>query len=189
MDRIKIKEAIVVEGRDDESAIKRSIDAQIIITHGFGIREATFKLIEKAMDTTGVIIFTDPDYAGEEIRRRINTRIPGCKQAHLPRHEAMAGDNIGIENATDENILKALSKVHTINTSLVNVFTRQDLVVNDLVGHPDAKERRIKLGALLGIGYGNGKQFLSRLNHYCVTKEQFERGIKDIDEINITTND
>lgn len=45
---MKIKEVIVVEGRDDVTAVKRAVDAEMIITQGFGIREETFKLIEEA---------------------------------------------------------------------------------------------------------------------------------------------
>ncbi len=45
---LKIKEVIVVEGRDDVTAVKRAVDAELIITQGFGIREETFELIEEA---------------------------------------------------------------------------------------------------------------------------------------------
>ncbi len=45
---MKIKEVIVVEGRDDLDAVKKAVDAEIIITHGFGISEKTFQLIKVA---------------------------------------------------------------------------------------------------------------------------------------------
>ena len=66
-----IKEIIVVEGRDDTAAIRQSVDAVTIETHGYGIRQSTWELIDKAYETTGIIIFTDPDTAGEQIRRRL----------------------------------------------------------------------------------------------------------------------
>ena len=74
---MKIKEIIVVEGRDDTAAIKRAVDAQTIETHGYGIKKQTWKLIEKAYRERGIIIFTDPDYAGMEIRRRLTEAFPG----------------------------------------------------------------------------------------------------------------
>ncbi|MEA1969900.1 MAG: toprim domain-containing protein, partial [Thermodesulfobacteriota bacterium] len=80
---MQIYETIVVEGRDDESAVKQAVDAEIIITHGFGIKESTFKRIEWAKEKNGVIVFTDPDTAGEIIRKRINKRVKGCKNAYL----------------------------------------------------------------------------------------------------------
>ena len=48
MDRLEIKEAIVVEGRDDTAALRKVTDALIIETHGFGIKRETWELLEKA---------------------------------------------------------------------------------------------------------------------------------------------
>ena len=70
MEKLKIKEAVVVEGRDDTIAVKKAAEALTIETHGFGIKKETWKLIEKAYENQGIIIFTDPDYSGEEIRRK-----------------------------------------------------------------------------------------------------------------------
>ena len=62
MEKRKIEEVIVVEGRDDTAAVKRAIDGLTIETHGFGIRRETWALIEKAYREKGIIIFTDPDH-------------------------------------------------------------------------------------------------------------------------------
>jgi ribonuclease M5 len=179
---LKIKEVIVVEGRDDVTAVKRAVDAELITTHGFGIREETFKLIEEAHKKCGVIVFTDPDHAGERIRERITKRIGDCKHAFLPREEATKGDNIGIENATPESIIEALSKVRTLKEDAPETFSKKDLIRNDLVGSSEASARRDALGKLLGIGYANAKQFLRRMNHYGVTRAEFEAAIKTLSE-------
>ncbi len=60
-----IKEIIVVEGRDDVTAVKRAIDAELITTGGFGFPKGVMERI-KANERRGVIIFTDPDFAGEK---------------------------------------------------------------------------------------------------------------------------
>ena len=44
-----------------------------------------------------------------------------------------------------------------------------------------AAERRNFLGRELGIGYCNASQFLSRLNNYGITKEEF---IEAVDKMN-----
>lgn len=75
MDKLKIKEAIVVEGRDDTAALKKAVDAFIIETHGFGISRNTWDLLAKAYEEKGLIIMTDPDFAGEEIRKKISSKI------------------------------------------------------------------------------------------------------------------
>ena len=105
-----IKEIIVVEGRDDEAAVKRAVEAETIATHGFGIRQETFTRIEKAYKERGIIIFTDPDFAGEKIRKRLSERFPEGKHAFLPREEALKDGDVGIENANPESIREALNK-------------------------------------------------------------------------------
>ena len=75
----KIREILVVEGRDDTAAIKKSVDAITIETHGYGITNKTWKLIEEAYNGPGIIVFTDPDHAGEQIRRRIMEKFPEAR--------------------------------------------------------------------------------------------------------------
>ncbi|MBF8983726.1 ribonuclease M5 [Lutibacter sp. B2] len=175
-----IKEVIVVEGRDDVRAVKRALDAEMIITHGFGMTEDTLKRIEFAQEKKGVIIFTDPDFAGEKIRKRISDRIKGCKHAFLSREEATKDGDIGIENASPESIIMALKKVRMESEEKRKEFEKIDLVKNNLVGSQDASSRRDEVGQELGIGYANGKQFLNRLNNYGITREEFEEAIKKL---------
>ena len=91
-----IQETIVVEGKDDETAVKKAVKAEIITTSGFGIKESVFEQIKWANEKNGVIVFTDPDWAGEKIRERINRKIPGCKNAYLSQDEADRKGNIGV---------------------------------------------------------------------------------------------
>ncbi|MFZ5968623.1 MAG: ribonuclease M5 [Bacillota bacterium] len=177
-----IKEIIVVEGKDDVAAVKRALQAEIIITHGFGITEETMKRIEFAQKRKGVIILTDPDYAGEKIRKTISDRIKGCKHAFIPREVATKNGNIGVENASPESIRVALEKVRTQTDRETPIFHQIDFIRNNLVGSEQAGYRRDQLGKLLGIGHGNAKQFLNRLNHYGVTREEFEEALKKIVE-------
>ena len=162
-----IKEIIVVEGRDDVTAVKRALDAELITTGGFGFPK-------------GVIIFTDPDFAGEKIRKKIAAEVPGCKHAFLPREEAKKDGDIGIENASPKSILAALERVRTESTEKREEFKQVDLIRNGLIGNEDASHRRDELGKILGIGYGNAKQFLSRLNNYGVSREEFEQALTQI---------
>lgn len=175
-----IKEAIVVEGRDDTAAINRAVKAITIETHGFGMPDHIWPTIEKAYNDQGIIVFTDPDYAGEKIRRKIVERFPACKQAFLPKGKALKNGDIGVENATPEDIIEALENAHCTAEQKGETFTKEDLFTYGLVGTDDAKERREKLGNLLSIGYGNSKTFLKKLNQFNITKEEFLDKIKEL---------
>ncbi len=180
MKKIKVEEVIVVEGRDDTAAINQAVDGITIETHGFGIRKQTWDLIEKAYKTKGIIIFTDPDYSGEEIRSKLLNRFPDSKQAFLPRKAATKSGDIGIENATPESIIEALKKSHYTSRKTEDRFTNEDLVINGLIGRPDSKLRREKIGDALGIGYGNGKSLLKKLNQFNISKDEFLRKVKEL---------
>ncbi|MCE5286714.1 MAG: ribonuclease M5 [Pelosinus sp.] len=172
-----IKEVIVVEGKQDVQAVKRAVDAECIITGGFTLASYTLKKIEQAYERRGIIILTDPDSAGERIRKFLSKRFPEAKHAFVPREAATAHDDIGIEQASKEAILAALQKVRCQKWEPAEEFTWQDIMSAGLSGTKDAAERRSKIGALLGIGYANAKGFLYRLNHYGVSRAEFTKAI------------
>ncbi|MDF2840340.1 MAG: ribonuclease [Clostridia bacterium] len=177
-----IKEIIVVEGKNDAAAVKRAVDAEIIITSGFGLTKQTLELIRKAQQNQGVIVLTDPDFMGEKIRKIISDRIKGIKHAFIPAEDAEFENDIGIENAKPEAILKALSMAKAESSEKRIEFTILDMTEYALVGLPESSARRRKLGAALGIGYANAKQFLNRLNIYGITRQEFEAACNSLFE-------
>lgn len=179
MDKLKIKEAIVVEGRDDTAVLKQVTDALIIETHGFGIAKSTWELLEKAYKEKGLIILTDPDFSGEEIRKRLVKAFPESKHAYMPRKKAIKKGDIGIENAAPDDVRKVLEKVCTVKKDACDTFVLNDLDKAGLIGTPEAKELREKVGAILGIGYGNGNAMLKKLNSFGISREDFERAVKE----------
>ena len=177
-----IKEIIVVEGRDDISAVKAAVDAEIIQVNGFAVRkQGTIEKIRVANQNKGIIILTDPDHAGEEIRKYIHKFFPEAKDAYIRRIEGTKDGDVGVENASPEAIIKALEKARcSVLEDKAVTFTMDYLMDCGLVGSGDASVRREKVGGKLGIGYSNGKQFLSRLNRYGIYKEEFEEALKSI---------
>ena len=182
---LNIQEIIVVEGKDDTTAIKRAVGADTIETNGSAINEATLKRIEHAQKKRGVIVFTDPDYPGRRIRAIIEERVPNVKHAFLAKEKTIAknGKGLGIEHANDDDIRYALSNVYTVATeALEELITLEDLVVAKLIGHPKSKERRNRLGDILNIGMTNGKQLHKRLIMFQITTEQFAEAIMQIEQ-------
>ena len=175
-----IREVIVVEGKQDIVAVKKAINAECIATEGFNLPKRVLKLLDTAYLKRGLIILTDPDTAGERIRRTLAKRFPDAKHAFIPLKEAFANDDIGIEQAQPESILKAFEKMHLHSFESANEFTLSDMIENDLTGNRNASYNRAILGEILGIGYANTKTFLYRLNHYGITREIFNNSLKPI---------
>ncbi|WP_350343716.1 ribonuclease M5 [Proteinivorax tanatarense] len=177
-----MKEVIIVEGKNDYHAVKRAEPtAEIITTSGFGLNSQIMDRIDKAYSKRGIIILMDPDHVGEVIRKKISAKYPKAKHAFVCREKATENGDIGIENAKPDEIRKALKKLRTKDFEKRNEFKMSDLVTFKLTISSEAAKRRAKLGSILGIGYGNSKTFLKRLNQFGVTREEFNRGLQALD--------
>lgn len=178
---IEINEVIVVEGIKDEIAIKRALNAEVIYVSGFGITKKTLKLIKNAQDKCGVILFMDSDYAGEKIRDIISKEVSGVKHAYISRSKSIRNGNIGVENAKPEDIIESIKNAKCVLKVKRDEFKLDDLIFNNLIGTNYSSIRRELVGDILGIGYSNGKKFLSRLNNFNISRKDFEGAVKQID--------
>ena len=159
---VKIKEAILVEGRYDKNTLSQIVDAPILETGGFGIfkDKQQMKLLRQVAETRGLIVFTDADGAGFVIRNHIKSAIPGkyLKHAYTPdifgkeRRKAAPGKEgkLGVEGMTPEIILDALRKAGaTIEGETAartnQEITKQDLFALGLSGTPGSEENRKRL--------------------------------------------
>jgi len=176
-----IKEVIVVEGRDDITAVKQAVDAEVIAVGGFGINAKVIDRIRDAQRRKGVIVLTDPDFAGEKIRSIISKRVKGIKHAYIAQEDGIKGDDIGVENATPEVIIEALNRAKVSEEVIEEIYKSEDMFYFKLTGDINSKSRRLMLGKELGIGYGNANQMLTRLNKYSISKEEFITAIEKIE--------
>lgn len=158
---VKIKEAIVVEGRYDKNTLAQIVDAPIFETRGFGIfkDKAQMALLRQVAERRGLIVFTDADGAGFVIRNHIKSAIPGkfLKHAYTPdimgkeRRKAAPGKEgkLGVEGMRPEIILDALRKAGATfegeDDRLVHQITKQDLMELGLSGGADAAVKRLAL--------------------------------------------
>ena len=177
-----IKEIIVVEGKSDIAAVRRATAADCIATGGVKIERETMREIKTAYKTRGIIVLTDPDAAGEHIRRLLSVRFPKAKHAFIPQEYATKNGDVGIENAGKDAILAALDKARAESMTPNNTFTEEDMRKYFLTGSDNAARRRAEVGAKLGIGFANGKIFLKRLNRYGITREEFLTAAQAADE-------
>ncbi len=158
---IKIKEAILVEGRYDKNTLSQIVDAPILETNGFGIfkDKKRMALLRKVAQTRGLIVFTDSDGAGFVIRNHVKSAIPAkyLKHAYIPdiygkeRRKAAPGKEgkLGVEGMTRDVIMEAL---RNCGASIVgeealscNGITKQDMMQLGLSGGPDASQKRLWL--------------------------------------------
>ena len=158
---VKIREAILVEGRYDKNTLSQIVDATILETAGFGIfkDKKQMALLRRVAEMRGLIVFTDSDGAGFVIRNHIKSAIPGkfLKHAYIPdiygkeRRKAAPGKEgkLGVEGMTRDVILEALhncgATIEGEDAISRNAITKQDLMELGLSGGPDASARRLAL--------------------------------------------
>lgn len=158
---VKIKEAIVVEGRYDKNTLSQIVDAPIFETRGFGIfkDKAQMTLLRQVAQLRGLIVFTDADGAGFVIRNHLKSAIPSqyLKHAYTPdifgkeRRKSAPGKEgkLGVEGMRPEIILDALRKAGATfegeNSAPVHQITKQDLMELGLSGGADASAKRLAL--------------------------------------------
>jgi len=159
---VKIREAIVVEGRYDKNTLSQIVDAPILETSGFGIfkDKRQMLLLRQVAEKRGLIVFTDSDGAGFVIRNHIKSAIPGkyLKHAYIPdipgkeKRKTAPGreGKLGVEGMTREIILEALRRAGaTIEgenlTASHHQITKQDLVELGLSGGADSSRKRLAL--------------------------------------------
>lgn len=155
---IKIREAIVVEGRYDKNTLSQIVDAPILETSGFGIfkNKEQLAFLHKVAMQRGLIVFTDSDGAGFVIRNHLKSAIEPqyLKHAYIPdvygkeRRKATAGKEgkLGVEGMQSEILVEALRRAGATfedgHISTPQAITKQDLVELGLSGGKDSSEKR-----------------------------------------------
>lgn len=158
---VKIREAVVVEGRYDKNTLSQIIDAPILETSGFGIMKdkQQLRLLRQVAQTRGIIIFTDSDGAGFVIRNFLKGAIDAryVKHAYIPdipgkeRRKSAPGKEgkLGVEGMKPEIILDALrcagATIEGESVSPKAQITKQDLMELGLSGGPNSSEKRAEL--------------------------------------------
>ncbi|MDR3189914.1 MAG: ribonuclease M5 [Lactobacillaceae bacterium] len=181
---MKIQEVIIVEGKADTAAIQQAVDADTIETTGSALPESTLKAIQTAAKTRGIIVFTDPDFNGERLRKMITAVVPEAKHAFLTKANAGAlikHHSLGIEYASQAAIQAALTNVSTAAAvDMSSDILLADLSALGLTGGANSAQLRTQVAEKLGLGYVNGKQLLKRLHMFGVTKAELTQTLKEL---------
>lgn len=158
---IKIKEAIIVEGRYDKNTLSQIVDAPILETSGFGIfkDKKQLSLLRQVAQKRGLIIFTDSDGAGFVIRNHLKSVIPAqyLKHAYTPdiygkeRRKSAPGKEgkLGVEGMSPEVIIEALRRAGATIEGESSVgcheITKQDMMALGFSGGENSAAKRSAL--------------------------------------------
>lgn len=194
---VKIKEAILVEGRYDSNTLRQIVDAPILETSGFGIfkDKKQMDLLRRVAEKRGLIVFTDSDGAGFVIRNHIKSAIPGkyLKHAYIPdipgkeKRKSAPGKEgkLGVEGMTKEVILSALrasgATIDGEEAAERASVTKQDFMELGLSGGKDSSRKRQALIKRLDLPeHISSNALLQAVNLLC-SKEELASILKAVD--------
>ena len=189
MDKLKLRQAIVVEGKYDQNTLRQLVDTAIFTTNGFADMKDPALLRLQAAQTTGLVILTDSDGAGFLIRNTLKSALPeqGVLHAYIPdlpgkeKRKAAPGKEglLGVEGMTPEILLKALRNAGaefadgSTPPPAREPITKQDLFALGLSGGPEsAKKRAALLKALSLPAHMSANALLQALN-VLFSREEF----------------
>lgn len=189
---IRIREAIIVEGRYDKNTLAQIVDAPILETSGFGIfhDRQRLALLRRLAETRGIIVLTDSDGAGFVIRNYLRSAIDPSqvKHAYIPdiagkerrKRTASKEGKLGVEGMRPDVLLEALRRagatVEGEETPAAGArITKADLYAAGLTGGADSKAARQRLLAQLDLPEHLSTNALLEVLNALMTREEFQK--------------
>lgn len=194
--RLKVKEAIVVEGRYDKNTLSQLVDTLIITTEGFQVfhQSDKVKLLRRVAETRGLILLTDSDGAGFVIRNHLKGLLPPeqLKQAYIPdlygkeKRKKRPGKEgkLGVEGMDPSVLEAALRRAGATfldgpspAPAARREITKADLYRAGLTGGPNSAAKRAALYQALGLPQHLSTSSLLPVLNTLFTLEEFENAV------------
>ncbi len=180
-ERIKIKYPIIVEGRYDKSTLLSIFDTAVIATGGFAVFNSKERqsLIRKLAERGGIILLTDSDGGGRQIRSFLSGIVPKDKLHHLyipevagkEKRKTKAGKAglLGVEGMKREVLERVLAPFAENGACQKNAdfkeVTSLDFYNDGLSGGEDSAEKRKRLALYFGLPHDmTAKALLEAIN-------------------------
>lgn len=187
---IKLKQAVVVEGKYDKITLENLLDTVIITTNGFGIFKDKEKqaLLRTIAQKSGVIIMTDSDSAGQFLRRRlkgilqsdniINVYVPQIKGKEKRKTAPSKEGYLGVEGLSIDVLQQALTRAGVVGelaTRKDDFLTKADMFSAGLTGGQNSESRRAEVLKKCGLPQNlSCNAMLEILNHYYTKQEALQ---------------
>ncbi len=172
----------VVEGKNDTFRLKTIFREPLVIeTNGSAIDPESLALLKRLDQTHDIILFLDPDHAGERIRRLVGKSLHHVYHAFIPSEDAKSknGKKVGIEHASKEVILEALKHIQMVHHTSYSDVTRSFLHEVGLIGQEGSKTLRERICERLNIGQPNGKTLYKRLHMFSIQSTDILEALRE----------
>lgn len=194
MDKIKLRQAVIVEGKYDKIRLESVVDALILTTDGFQIykdaeRRSLFRALAKSR---GLIVLTDSDAAGFRLRGYLSGLVgkDGLIHVYIPdvfgkekrKRTASAEGKLGVEGMDVDVLREAFARagVTTGGAPLTDPITRQDFYTDGLTGGKNSAARRRALYAKLGLPQRLSTSAALELLNHMLTRQEYRQLMEEL---------
>lgn len=192
MERIRLRQAVVVEGKYDKIRLEAVVDALILTTDGFRIYKDRERraLLRSLAETRGLIVLTDSDSAGFRLRGHIagiagqgqitHVYIPDVFGKERRKRAPSAEGKLGVEGMDPGVLREAFRRAGVLEDDVPpkrDPITRQDLYEDGLTGGRDSARLRRELYARLGLPARLSTAAMLELLNHMLTREEYREFI------------
>jgi ribonuclease M5 len=173
---------VVVEGKDDTIRLKQFFPGiETVETNGSAVSPAVLEELKALSKKREIIVFTDPDFNGERIRRLVTQAVPTAKQAFITRKEGEPAKkgSLGVEHASKAALERALSDLHAVSAAPEQISFALFRQLG-LAAGPGSRKLREAVGDYLSLGYGNAKTFWARLNTFGISAAELKQAVEEV---------
>lgn len=200
-EKLIIPYPVIVEGKYDRLRLLGIIEGNIYTTDGFGIFTKNEKLtvMRRLAEKTPVIVLTDSDGAGKQIRSHITSAIPQDRliQLYIPqikgkekrKSEPSKAGTLGVEGMETELLRSILApyavkdgenETDAYKNSLANPLSKADFYEAGLSGGEGSAEKRDKFAEKLGLPRGMTANSLLAAAKLLLTYDEYKKMIKEV---------
>lgn len=193
-EKICVKQPVIVEGKYDKIKLESLIDGLIITTDGFRIYKDKEKLalIRAFAMNGGVIVLTDSDGAGFQIRNHlkscigngkiINIYIPDIFGKEKRKEKPSKEGKLGVEGIAPQVLRRAFLEAGVLSESEAREpwITKADLLDDGFTGGENSAELRKRLAAELSLPERISVNALLEVLNRLYDRERYENAMKKI---------
>lgn len=169
---------IIVEGKTDVAFLSSFIDAEFVLTNGYDINKDEIDFVLAASKSKNIIILSDSDEAGNQIRNRLNKLIPNAINALVDINKCDKNNKHGVAECAKDEIISVLKPYFSLETLKRGKITLQDLSLLGLTGDSNSKILKQKVCKRLNLGICNTKNMLKRINFLGITLQEIKEAVE-----------
>lgn len=171
--KLYLNGVLVVEGKEDASYLSNYIESEIVVINGYEMSKSTINYLKGK----AVIVFSDPDEAGKQIRKTLNEKLDNVINVEIDITKCIKGIKNGVAECSIDEIMAKLQPYSMKNPAKLQQIQNSDLYNLGLV-NGDLGLRNF-VCEKLNLGKCNGKTLLKRLNANNISLEELINVVKE----------